>query len=407
MPYSQFYPGGFEDIPSHDTPMTAEFLNDLEAYLTSLTLSLVTGTGAVLVASADAPAAVKAIADYVCDGTADDVQIALAVADAAALNSRNSLSPVGAKQRGKVQLTGGRFNFANAVPMYTGVWVQGMGYLTECKAVNNNDPGMFVLANPKAHLVTVSDMYLEGSASSGGTCDAIHFDMTDASPSTSGYPDTNPDADHHVFNLWIHQFSSAAGRNGITMTGTGSTNSRGQDIHDCQIRICSGTSVELSGASDSRLRGIHVGGALIGFDIASGNIQIDNCKAYFCDTTAFSFTGSRTTAANLECQDSATGFILGSSNGNFANLTVDTFSADGIKINSACVLQGFSIYMRGGGRYATGARGLNIGSAQADLMAYGRIVPGSITTPVSGTAHATQSAGVVLNGTTSPFLLAH
>jgi hypothetical protein len=390
----------WHDFPLTDTPILAARLDHMEQGIFDASSSLISSSGAVLVASADAPTAVKAVADYVCDGTADQVEIQNAVNDAAALFSRNSTAPASAKQRGKVQLTGGRFNFSAGVSMHTGVWVGGMGYLTECRAVGNNSPGMFQLATPKAHLCTVSDMYLEGNASSGGSCDAIDFDMTDSSPSTSTYPDTNPDGDHHIYNLWIHQFSGTSTRNAINFSATGSHNSRGHLVHDCQIRICTGTAVRMAGASDSFVHAVHVGGADdIGFDIASGNIRITNCKAYFVDNIAFNFTGSRVTASNLEMQDSATGFVLNSSNGNYANLSADTFSADGIRFASGGqVLTGAQVYMRGGGRYATGARGYVLGSGLAGIMCYGRIDPANITTAISGTAHATQSAGRILNG---------
>lgn len=56
-----------------------------------------------LVAAADAPASVRARAQYVCDGSADDVQIQQAITDAKSVGG------------GIVQLSGGHFNLASTV----------------------------------------------------------------------------------------------------------------------------------------------------------------------------------------------------------------------------------------------------------------------------------------------------
>ena len=73
----------------------------------------------VLVAANSAPAAVKAVAEYTCDGTADQVQINAALTDVASTG-------------GLVQLTPGQYNLSASVtvPVSTGVQLRGSGWGT-------------------------------------------------------------------------------------------------------------------------------------------------------------------------------------------------------------------------------------------------------------------------------------
>lgn len=82
------------------------------------TFANVNRTPVLVVASATASAKERALADYVCTGTADDVQIQAAI---------TAINTAGA---GIVQLTEGAFTLAAALNMMSGVTLQGTGWGT-------------------------------------------------------------------------------------------------------------------------------------------------------------------------------------------------------------------------------------------------------------------------------------
>jgi hypothetical protein len=351
----------------------------------------------VQVASADASAAVKAGADYVCDGTADQVQINSALIDAAPLTSRNASSPAGAKQMGRVQLSGGRFNIAAPIEMHTGTALWGCGNLTELRAVSNNGTGIITLAYPSAHLVEVAHLYIYGNSSSGGSCNGIDFDMT-SSGSTSTYPDTNPDSDHYIHSCYLDQFTGGAGRTAVRLWASGTANNRGNIIRDLQIRDCTGNGVELSAASDSFISGCHIGGTDIGYRIATGNTKISSCKSFYSNTYGLYMTSGRGLIAGFESQDDASGVYVTAGPVAMTSIIADTSSGFGIRVGASYIsLSGFEVFVRGGGRYATQSVGLQFDSVN-DCTVLGSVNPSNITTPISGSPTSPRSFARVPNG---------
>lgn len=76
-----FTPKSWQNAPNATTPLSAAALIDLETRLSAYTdLVGLGGPPALVVAATGAPTAVKNRADYVCDGTADDVEINAAIA---------------------------------------------------------------------------------------------------------------------------------------------------------------------------------------------------------------------------------------------------------------------------------------------------------------------------------------
>lgn len=353
------------------------------------------------VASNDAPTDFKNSADYVCDGTADQTEINTALNRAAPLVSRNSNMLAGAEQLGKVLLSGGRFNCSGSINIPTGVHFQGVGWLSEVRAVSCNSVGLLMLRNVSDHLVQVSEMFLYGNYSAGGTCNGIDFDMTSSTNAgVSAYPSSSPDSYHHIHDLYIDAFSSGT-RHGIRLWATSTANNRGNIIDRCQIRNISGDGIHLSAASDSFIANTHigtVGGS--GFRIATGNCKVVNCKSFYCDTYGLYATSGRGTLTAFESQDDATGLYFDASPWSCSSITADTSSVAGVRVGSGqLTLSGLAIYLRGGGRYATQGIGLHIDAAHTDLTLIGNIVPTSITTPISGSAGA-RSFVRVSNGTT-------
>lgn len=108
-----------------------------------------TGRSATLViAAADSSAKSKAQADYVCDGTADDVEIQAAI---------DALPITG----GKIQLLEGLFNLSNEISITTnGVNLSGLGWSTKLKINTPGAIGISVGGVPAISNVVLSDFYL-------------------------------------------------------------------------------------------------------------------------------------------------------------------------------------------------------------------------------------------------------
>jgi hypothetical protein len=360
------------------------------------------GQPQIVVASADAPASVRSSADFVCDGTADQVQINQALALAAPLTSRGALaSPAGAAQRGRVLLTGGRFNCSGAILMHTATHLMGMGMGgTEVRAVSITGGGLIMLAHKGVHLAEVSHMMLEGNYSSGGTCSGIYFDMTDSQNSdVSGYPSTSPDSYHLIHDLFVNGFdNNTLNRHGIWLGSASTANNRGNIVDRCQVRNISGNGIHFQAASDSFIANCHVGtigGS--GYRIATGNMKVANCKSFYCDQYGFYATSGRGTLSGFESQDDNTGIFLDAEPWTCAALTADTSRVAGIRVGSpGVVIAGFHVFKRGGGRtnWPGGSStaqdiGLHLDASHADLNLTGVVDgPSGITSAVTGTAGA-------------------
>jgi hypothetical protein len=353
----------------------------------------------VLVASADAPTAVKNAADFVCDGTADESQINAAIDLASPLNARNAGMPVGAQQRGQVILTGGRFNLSNSVRMRTGVHLVGSGWLTELRMVSAGTNHTIVLAAVSDHICHVSNMWLNGNFAAGGTGNAIDFDMT-ASGNTSGYPGMNPDSDHLIHDMLITGYGNGT-RHGIHLWASGTANNRGNIVDRIQIRECGGNGIWFEAASDCFISNTHVGTiGGTGHLIAGGNTKLANVKSFFCDVAGFSFTSGRILCTGLESQDNQVGVNVSGADFTGTGWLVDTSSADGILISSGeTVLNGVHVFVRGSARYATQTNGIRLVGTLNDINITGRIDPGSITNKFVGTP-GSQAFVRVSDGTT-------
>lgn len=394
-------PGTRQAAPDYDAHSAR--LNEMAAANLALMTDIPVGSAGggpmmVQVASKDASTAIKSRADYVCDGTNDEVEINAAIVKAATLAAYNASTPSGAQQSGTVQLSGGRFVIQAPIAMYTGVWLRGMGPLTELRSSGNTGTGVITLATPDTHLTHLSDFYLYGNSSSGGTCNGIHYDMT-SSGNTSTYPDTNPDSYHWINDIYVDQFTTGT-RVAINLIATGTANNRANILDRIQVRDSSSHGISLNGSSDSFLSNCHVGGSAgNGFNISTGNTKITNCKAFYSDGIGLYCGGGRGTLTGFESQDNATGIWFDGSPWSCAGLTVDTSSADGIVVSTShLVIAGFSIFLRSGGRYTTQTNGLRYDASYTDLSITGQVEPGSLTTPISGTP-GSRSFVRVSNGT--------
>lgn len=393
------------------TVANAATLGNMETGIDRAWNGLLGYAGAVVVASNDAPQAVKDAAHYVCDGTADQVEINAALALAAAIShgagtveNPTAATPAGSTQRGWVCLTGGRFNISDSIVMWSGERLTGVGYLTEIRSTSNNGTGMIKLGSVQEHLCEVGHLWLNGNGS--GTSHGIDFDMS-SSGNTSNYPDVNGDSYHFIHDLLIKGFTNGT-RHGVYLHAAGTANNRGNIVQGLQIRDCSGNGIYFSSSSDNFIGTCHVGGSKdSGIRIATGNTKIVNCKTFYSgidDSTTsgygFYMTSGRGLLSGCESQDDNTGFFFDGNPYVGVGLVADSALNAAIRIGTNTqVLNGFNIFNRGGSiRYPTSTIGLYFDATYTDLSVIGSVGASNITTPISGAA-GSRSFMRVSNGT--------
>lgn len=362
----------------------------------------------ILVVSNDMPTDYKSAAAtagatvFVCDGTADEVQIQAAIDLAAPLNGRNSTSPSDAQQRGTVQLTGGRFNIAAPIRMRTGVSLVGMGELTELRAVSLSattgyPAGVAAVIKQNAvtdHVMTVRSVWINGNFASGSGCHGIAW----AGPggSASDYPDTNPDPSNHIRDVRVSGFTTGT-RHGIWI----SNNCRGGHYSNIWVRNCSGNGFWAESTPDSALSGSDFGGCGTGVRIEGANWRITGNKTYYSGLSGgpgigFYFGSGRHTITDIESQDDFVGVQLAGIKCAVSGVTVDCARDDGIILSgSRNAVTSLAVYQRDAGRFTTTARGI-VFSGATDLQVVGWVQKNgggssTITTTITGTYDTTRN----------------
>ncbi len=126
-------------------------------------LAMAPRTATFVVAASDATAAEKRGADYVCDGTADDVEIQAAI---------DALPTLG----GEVYLSSGTFNIITQLQTHYGLWLRGVGSGTILKAITGIPTGGAIIeikndgvirSATAGNYVTISDMTIDANSQSG------------------------------------------------------------------------------------------------------------------------------------------------------------------------------------------------------------------------------------------------
>ncbi len=338
-----------------------------------------TAAAAILVASKDMPQEIKDAADYVCDGTNDQVEINSAIAAA-----------TGQGGRGKVQLTGGVFIISGSILMRTGVWLAGSGVLTELRASSlsaatgsGSEVAIIKLNDVNVHVAYVSDLWLNGNFASGGTGSGICFVSATSGDDQTGYPNTDPDPDCNIRNLLITGFTNGSARHGIHMK----TDMRGTIIHNLQMRGFSGHGIYMESSPDSHISNVHIGGAAdAGYMISGGNVKLTNCKAFYCNNWGFNITSGRGSLTGCESQDNVNGVRLASANIAVAGLVIDTSQTTSLEVAANhLTITGLMCLNRGNGRYTTTASGVVFTGTPSNVTIIGGVNTSDITTAVSGT----------------------
>ena len=331
-------------------------------------------------------------------GTNDGVIMNQAVDLAAPLQSRNAGMPAAAVQAGMVEISGGEvFISTTQIKARTAVTIKGQGKGTRIKSAGCNQPGVITLANPNDHLVELADFWLDGNSGSGGSCSGINFDMT-SSGTTGGYPDSNPDSDHYIHNLYITGFNSSTSRHAVYLHANSGDNNRGNIIESLQIRgtYTGGAGIYFSAATDSFISNCHIGGMNYGYWIATGNTKISNCKSFYSQTAGFYFTSGRGIITGCESQDDETGYYFDASPYTASGLVADSANQAGIRVSTnELVISGFSIFNRGGVgsgiRFETSQRGLWYDALYNDINLMGNVKAANTTTAIAGTPPTTNS----------------
>ncbi|WP_117212236.1 right-handed parallel beta-helix repeat-containing protein [Allorhizocola rhizosphaerae] len=342
----------------------------------------------ITVAAKDAPAYIKAEANYVCTGTNDQNTINAAIAEAAT-------GPVaGSSERAlnAVELSGGQYYCSGSILLQSGVDVAGAGmFASVLRAVGltavsgaGARVGLVKLFDTNTHGCGLHGFTLEGGGTAGGTCDGLVY-SNDGASNPSGYPYTSPDPDCYAYDLFVRGFRTpgvdGAGRNGLYAE----TDMRGTLLHTCQVRDCSGDGIVLGGTPDSHIDRVHIGGCDgYGINVASGNNKVTNSKAYYCNIAGMRLAGSRGTFSCLEVQDSVVGFDISGTPCVAAALTADTCRDDGIILRSSTgvSLDGFQVLCRANGRYASQLRGVSFMGSPAECTIVGRVATANIGTKV-------------------------
>lgn len=382
-------------LPFTGTPTGAKFLRD------DLSWQTPAGGGGsafitpeVWVASADAPTAVKdaitAAGGYVCDGTADQVQINAAIDKAAPLQSRSAVSPAGAEGRGLVMLTGGRFTINGSVGLRTAVALAGCGWGTELFASGLGSAPMVNLRTVNEHAVELRDMHLYGNWASGGTGDGVDFDMTGSTSGGVGeYPSTSPDSYNRVYNLYINGFGNGTTRTGVRFYAGATANNRGNWAERIIMHDVSEHGFWVDGSSDNYLHSIHLGTCVgSGLRLEGGNNYVTNSSFTYCDGWGAYLGSGRHVLSAVKLQDNINGMYMGASTTSIAGLIIDTCQTDGLVIASDDFsISALMIMFRTSGRFGSTPQsiGLRFSGTRTGLTMMGTVVPSNITTTVSGT----------------------
>lgn len=298
------------------------------------------GSAAIVVASSDAPTAVKSTADYVCDGTADQVQINQAIEQAFDDN------------RPQVILAGGRFYISNRVVMYPHVEVRGLGLGTSVTSVGMPAVGMFELFDHHTNLTHLRDMTLYGNYSAGGQSHALYYLNEDSGGNDGNmgtyFPGSNPDSAHRIHNLYVQGFTGGT-RHGLWI----SKNCRDAEATGVRISQVSGTAFYIDG-SDNKYVSCTASAANVGFHVSGGNTVITNCKSAYSVEEGFLVTSSRAQLVGAIAQDSGThGFNVSGVDPTLVGCVADsnsrlTTSAYGLKVSSSrAFIDGINLYDRG------------------------------------------------------------
>ena len=225
--------------------------------------------GDILIAASDSSANVRASADYVCDGTADEVQINAAID---ALFAERTGTGIG----GTVRLAPGTYTLAATIGLPYQISLQGAGvYATTLKlGADANCPAITLEGTASKGFNRIADLYID-------------CDVTDAMNDTYGiYEDSIQTLDVRLDNVMIFY----AAKDGIHLTN----GAWGHCYNSLIVEYCDGNGLAIDANSAPKLLNCKFmeNGETAGHSVYYGGtstFHVANCEFHTADSTTPSY----------------------------------------------------------------------------------------------------------------------
>ncbi len=281
-------------IPGSDDGAWGTILNDFLSVEHNTDGTLKPGrASSILVAAADAPVSIQAIAHHVCDGTDDQLEINQAIADLGTLG-------------GWIQLSEGTFNCSGAVRLKRRIALIGRGRATILKAIGTwtgfdgaAQGGVIEPEDSGIDKNLIGFLAIDGNRYQGGDTQGIYYNIDDNSSFDEG-----PDAGHYFTDVYIQETR----RHGFHIMGS---RMRGSKV--TRIRVYNpgaegipgdyahGFFIECPDAFFSQCECGSASGS--GFYVDGAQMHFVNCKSWFSDLNGWHITAVRGMYASCEAQD--------------------------------------------------------------------------------------------------------
>lgn len=236
-----------------------------------------------VIAASNAPAAIKAQANVICDGTADQVEIQAAL-------------DLGYP----VLLTQGLFNTASQINMPSLGVLRGMGFKTTIRpavgVAATGDGATIGSKNNSAALWTIEDLVIDGAYQGVHGIRIYNTSMDAVDPPANG--SDNYGTIRHVF---IEGCKGGGTTRGIWLDDN-PDGLRTCQVMDVNMRACD-TALEIN-SSDHIISNVCCGADTInGLVITGNNSRITNAKFWFTQAFGVNDTGGRNVYSGIEVQD--------------------------------------------------------------------------------------------------------
>lgn len=280
------------------------------------------GSQTLIVAASDAPSKVRARADYICDGTDDDVQIQAAL---------DALS------QGTVLLTEGTYTIGASIEMRTKKGLIGIGISTVLQSKNSLDD--HVIDNSSGSLqyfCILRDFRVVGNDANNTTGDCVHANMA------------------HTWWMENLHLDDGAGR-GIDISGDASNIALNNHIINCRIENSATQGLFVSSFAPNN----HIVGNIIGGTDDWYGIECANDENIFVDNHIHSTSNSGVLVSgennkfigNIVESSGSHGFDISGDHNKFIGNTAFNNTNDGFNVNADYnVFQGNRAFDRQGAK---------------------------------------------------------
>lgn len=334
-------------------------------------------SGAVVIAASDAPRSVLSGAYAKCDGQ-DDQALINDVTSKTVATTRHGNS------FGAIELTSGRFSLRGSILIPGRGWsLSGQGWSTELYGakgtgsfdnVGEGSQEALIMIAPTAAgrnacEISIDNLYFNCSDASGVS--GIWIDQSAGGDTGSGSEDdygnpttaTGGDTYHSLSRLRMRGVEYGIGMDG----GSGSTFTRGNNVHDVRMNGVSVAGYYVTAASDCHFNQCHAitsnAASAVGFSIGGGNTRLTGCKAAYFNSAScwgFDFSSSRISAAAIEAQDNQNGIRVSSQDMHLTGARVETQDSPcdtAFHVTSGASnaqITGLYIHIRNSGTYTNG-----------------------------------------------------